>query len=71
MPAYRPEDESATRGFVPIESVTSVGALSQRPDGADEPPPAPAPETGASPPFLIAPEPAWSERTSLFGDPAG
>lgn len=71
MPAYAPEEAPAARAFVPIESVTSDRSMPAPADGANDPAPADPPDAASPPPFVIEPDPAWSERTSLFGDPDG
>ena len=83
--AYRNDGAPAPRGFVPIESLTAgVDAATKPPrdepggpttaidPSADGPPARDVPPaTDAPPAFVIEPEPAWDERTSLFGDREG
>ena len=75
--AYRNDPVPALRGFVPVESLVAG------PEAREQPPGEPAdpattiergdvrPATAAPPAFVIEPDPGWSERTSLFGEPEG
>lgn len=63
VPAYQPAAEPASRDFVPVEPIGEHLAAAR---GAVDPPLGEAPE-----PFVIEPEPAWAERTTLFGEPEG
>jgi len=72
VPAYRPAEVRAARGFVPVES------LAERPgETTSDPETVSAQGAGVSTPtagpevFVIEPETGWAERTSLFGDPEG
>jgi hypothetical protein len=72
MPAFAPEEAPAARAFVPVESVTSDRSIATPDDGEDELASADVSDA-AQPlaPFVIEPDPGWSERTSLFGDQEG
>jgi hypothetical protein len=62
-----------SRDFVPIESLTPMSTMpTELPDprAADQSV-VDSPAADVPPAFVIEPEPAWSERTSLFGDPEG
>jgi hypothetical protein len=81
--AYRSDQAPALRDFVPVESLTkrAAGPVPQSRDlgpkaASLEPTTDIAPATDARvtdtpPTFVIEPDPNWSERTSLFGDPEG
>jgi hypothetical protein len=85
--AYRSDQAAELRDFVPVEFVTKMAPAPARtsrpPKAAAAPrateaaaaPPEPAaevPRPAAAPAaFVIEPDPGWSERTSLFGDPEG
>lgn len=63
MPAYHAAAEPAARDFVPVEPVDEPRAAAR---GTADPPQGDAPA-----PFVIEPELAWAERTTLFGEPEG
>ena len=71
LPAYAPEEAPTARAFVPVESVTSAREMPASDDGAGNLASADPPDAVAPAPFVIEPDPGWSERTSLFGDQEG
>jgi hypothetical protein len=62
-----------SRDFVPIESLTARRTTpAELPaELAADQPVVESPAVDAPPAFVIEPEPAWGERTSLFGDREG
>ncbi len=76
--AYRNDVVPALRGFVPVESLVAGPEAQVQPQaetadrltaiepGGDLPPTSAAPLA-----FVIEPDPVWTERTTLFGDPEG
>jgi len=70
VPAYRPGDAQRTHDFVPVETVATRRARKRRRadrSEAAEPSEETMPDSG----HLGEAEPAWDDRTSLFGDPEG
>jgi hypothetical protein len=70
LPAYRVDETSPAREFVPVESLLTAPAAGRADDQpVDDSEPRETSAGQAPPAFVIEPEPGWAERTSLFGEP--